>query len=228
MRPHSVLPEPPRGPNGYKEYGVTDLVRVLQIRRLVDLGVPLAEVARVGEDTAGLEATLRSLDAEASDTIERMTAVRREIATMLEVGASLELPVGAQADGKHVSDADRSLFVVLSRVLGPEALEAWRALVLEQSTSESESGFSDLSADTDEATRQAMAEDLVTFLHRAWDRHPALRDATTNSPRGPVFVERAVTEALLDLYNRAQIDVLVRMERILQAESVTSESEVTS
>ena len=39
-----LLPEPPRSTNGYKHYGVRHLIQLLHIRRLVDLGVPLAEI----------------------------------------------------------------------------------------------------------------------------------------------------------------------------------------
>ncbi|MEU6696234.1 MerR family transcriptional regulator [Pseudonocardia sp. NPDC046786] len=34
-----LLPEPERRSNGYKQYGVTHLIRLLRIKRLVDLGV---------------------------------------------------------------------------------------------------------------------------------------------------------------------------------------------
>ena len=40
-----VLVEPDRGPNGYRAYAVHDLIRVLRIKRLASLGVPLARMA---------------------------------------------------------------------------------------------------------------------------------------------------------------------------------------
>ena len=53
-----ILDEPPRGTNGYRRYGVHDLIRVLRIRRLAALGVPL-------------EQTPRFLDADVSDASDR-------------------------------------------------------------------------------------------------------------------------------------------------------------
>ncbi|WAP52215.1 MerR family transcriptional regulator [Arthrobacter sp. ATA002] len=43
-----LLEEPDRMSNGYKQYGARHLARLLQIRRLRDLGVPLAQIEAVG------------------------------------------------------------------------------------------------------------------------------------------------------------------------------------
>ena len=43
-----LLDEPERRSNGYKQYGVPHLLRLLQIRRLRDLGVPLAQIEPLG------------------------------------------------------------------------------------------------------------------------------------------------------------------------------------
>lgn len=45
-----LLEEPDRRHNGYKQYEMVDLVRLLHIRRLVELGVPLS---RIKEPSAG-------------------------------------------------------------------------------------------------------------------------------------------------------------------------------
>jgi DNA-binding transcriptional MerR regulator len=44
---HSIglLEEPERAGNGYKQYGTAHLVRLLQIARLRELGMPLADIA---------------------------------------------------------------------------------------------------------------------------------------------------------------------------------------
>lgn len=39
-----VLPEPERRSNGYRDYDISDLIRVLTIRALVGAGIPLAQV----------------------------------------------------------------------------------------------------------------------------------------------------------------------------------------
>jgi DNA-binding transcriptional MerR regulator len=45
-----LLPEPERHSNGYKQYGVAHLVRLLRIKRLVDLGFSLSRIAELGDD----------------------------------------------------------------------------------------------------------------------------------------------------------------------------------
>ena len=40
-----LLTEPERRANGYKQYGVAHLVRVLQVKRLTDLGFSLTQIA---------------------------------------------------------------------------------------------------------------------------------------------------------------------------------------
>ena len=44
-----LLPEPPRAENGYRSYGALDLVRVLRIKRLASLGMPLQQVKHMLE-----------------------------------------------------------------------------------------------------------------------------------------------------------------------------------
>ena len=47
-----LLPEPERRANGYKQYGVSHLVRLLRITRLTDLGFSLSQIAAMGDDPA--------------------------------------------------------------------------------------------------------------------------------------------------------------------------------
>ena len=42
-----LLPEPPRGENGYRDYGAGDLVRLLRIKRLSSLGFSLSRISEV-------------------------------------------------------------------------------------------------------------------------------------------------------------------------------------
>lgn len=42
-----LLPEPPRGENGYRDYSAGDLARLLRIKRLASLGFPLARIGDV-------------------------------------------------------------------------------------------------------------------------------------------------------------------------------------
>lgn len=108
-----LLAEPERRPNGYKQYGVTHLIRLLRIRRLVDRGVPLARIAELGDDDHDPQRALRHLDSELAATAEQLHRVRTELSLLLERGA----PAGSADD--ELSEADRSVVVVMTRVLGP-------------------------------------------------------------------------------------------------------------
>ncbi|MEI3308806.1 MAG: MerR family transcriptional regulator [Eggerthella lenta] len=50
-----LLPEPPRGENGYRDYHAEDLVRLLRVKRLSSLGFSLS---RIGEVLDEMDANL--------------------------------------------------------------------------------------------------------------------------------------------------------------------------
>ena len=104
-----LIEEPQRRYNGYKQYGVADLVRLLRIRRLADLGVPLAKIGALlaagQDDTTG---QLRELDAELASTIERLQQARDDIAVLLRENAPPDTPAGFESLATTLSDADGS------------------------------------------------------------------------------------------------------------------------
>ncbi|GAA1170262.1 MerR family transcriptional regulator [Nesterenkonia xinjiangensis] len=91
-----VLAEPPRTSNGYREYSVTDLVRLLRIRQLSSLGMPLDQMDSVLDDveTDGLAQGqyLDDLDQELLQQIQQLTAQRKVIAHLRAHQAAPDLP----------------------------------------------------------------------------------------------------------------------------------------
>ncbi|WP_285363292.1 MerR family transcriptional regulator [Microbacterium sp. LMC-P-041] len=77
-----LLDVPDRTANGYKQYEVRHLTRLILIRRLRDMGVPLdrIEQARCPEST---EAALEAIDAELEESIDRLQRSRSEIGAIL-------------------------------------------------------------------------------------------------------------------------------------------------
>lgn len=61
-----LLPEPERRPNGYREYGLRDVIVLARVRRLTELGLSLAEVRDALADGHGrdLREMLTALDAD--------------------------------------------------------------------------------------------------------------------------------------------------------------------
>lgn len=75
-----VLPEPARGSSGYRLYALADVVRLLRVRRLVELGLSLAEVSDVLAGSASGEADLQEILRELREDLtrqERRIAGRR-------------------------------------------------------------------------------------------------------------------------------------------------------
>ncbi len=79
-----LLDEPDRLSNGYKQYEVRHLVRLLQIRRLRDLGVPLERIEHVEAHGDTASEALTAIDAELSMSISGLQRARAEIAALLQ------------------------------------------------------------------------------------------------------------------------------------------------
>lgn len=88
-----ILAEPPRRSNGYREYTVHDLIRVLRIRRLSSLGIALDRMGHLldGPDEVS-EDLLNSLDSELAAQIDRLTRQRDLIARLREHNTAPDLP----------------------------------------------------------------------------------------------------------------------------------------
>ncbi|MET0457095.1 MAG: MerR family transcriptional regulator [Mycobacterium sp.] len=213
-----LLDEPERRSNGYKQYGVAHLVRLVRIKRLTDLGFTLPQIAAMGEADDHPEQALRDLDAELTATIDRLRAARAELRVIIDQAAPTDLPpefVPPAAVAK-LSDADRSLVVVLTRVLGPRGLEAYADLLQNAPDDPVASAFDDLPPDADEATRRDVAERLVPYIRAIHEAHPELPESEKDAPGGAVFAKKTIGYAMAELYNPAQLDVLGRAGRMLR------------
>jgi DNA-binding transcriptional MerR regulator len=214
-----LLAEPERRSNGYKQYGVTHLVRLLRIKRLVDLGFTLPQIAELGELDDHPAEALRTLDADLAATIDRLQRTRAELREVLDQAAPTDLPPEfASVARVDLSEADRSFVAVLGRVIGPQRRQAWADMLQDLPDDPVAAEFDDLPAEADEATRQAVAERMVPYVHTVRARHPDLNEPLSDAPRGARFAARTVGDALRDLYNPAQLDVLQRTEALIRTE----------
>jgi DNA-binding transcriptional MerR regulator len=214
-----LVAQPQRRANGYKQYGVAHLVRILQIKRLTDLGFSLSQIAAMDDIEDPPVEALRSLDDELAATIERLQRTRAELGSVLRQPAPPELPPGfANPDiVAMMPHADRSFITVLTRVLGVETMQAWQDLIREPVTDPVAERFETLPVDADEQTRAAVAQGLARHVRMVNKRHPDVKitnDGTRHSAR---YVEQTVGKALVDLYNSAQMDVLVRVNQLLSS-----------
>ncbi|RSM84224.1 MerR family DNA-binding transcriptional regulator [Kibdelosporangium aridum] len=213
-----LLDEPERAANGYKQYQISHLIRLLRIRRLVDLGVALSDIATMEESDEHAEQALRTLDAELATSIERQQRMRDELAVILRHRNLVDLPPGFDKTAADLSAADRSLLLLYSRVFGHSAMAAVRELVTVPCTSVDKQ-FETLPADASADTRQQLAERLVPEILVQYRQHPSLKDAAVQTPQG----KSVVVQGLVELYNPAQLDVLRRVNALLKADAESSQ-----
>lgn len=207
-----LLAEPERRANGYKQYGVAHLVRVLRIKRLTDLGFSLQQIQEMGDDDDHPEQALRTLDAELAETIERLQRARIELGLILNQAVPTDLPPELAQAVKNVqlSDADRSFSVVMSRILGSQNLQTYADMIQDIPDDPAFKEFDDLPDDADDATRQDLAERMAAPSRAVRAAHPM--EAGDDGPLGRRRAGETMGAAVRELYSKAQIDVLVRLE----------------
>ncbi|HEY1135151.1 MAG TPA: MerR family transcriptional regulator [Nocardioides sp.] len=184
-----ILPEPARSTNGYRSYTLADVGRLLRIRRLVDVGVPLErvpeflELSGTPENDGGMDgdALLAELDGELAAAIDRLQRRRDEIARLrLERRRPDEPPgmaalaaFGARA-GSGLAEFERDASQLVARLTSDTHgadMEQFAASLL---AADGGSGlvevverFQDLPADADDAAIGAVVEDYVALLRPA-------------------------------------------------------------
>ncbi|MDX2358551.1 MerR family transcriptional regulator [Dietzia sp. PP-33] len=88
-----LLEEPARSSNGYRVYDTHALVKVLRIRRLIDLGFSLPQISTMLDDDEPPPATVfDTLDAEFAAQIERLTRQRELLSHLKRYEAFPDLP----------------------------------------------------------------------------------------------------------------------------------------
>lgn len=204
-----VLDQPARASNGYKQYGVAHLVRVLQIKRLTDLGFSLAQVAGMGDEMNHPEHSLRALDAELEATIERLQRARVELELILRHSARPDLPPDIALANRNgeLTDADQSFATYLSSVLDPPALDAYTEILRTPATPAG-ADFDELPTDADESTRADLAARMIPEVAALTDKHPGVIAGLT---AGGQRMRQDVMDVMSELYNPAQLDVLRRV-----------------
>lgn len=126
-----VLPEPPRAANGYRRYRVGDLVRLLRIKRLAGLGIPLDRISNLLDGVDDPPELLDQLDRELAADIERLTRQREVIARIRAEGLAPDVPpelgrffavFGATDISPALTAADRDQSVLLAHLVGEQGM----------------------------------------------------------------------------------------------------------
>lgn len=203
-----LLDLPDRTPNGYKQYRVAHLVRLLRIKRLSDIGLSLTQIRAMEAGDLDSDDTFRALDAELAATVERLRRVRGELAVLREHGAPLDSPArfGNVADG--LSERDWAMLTVFSGTLADHALDDLRQLITEPTDRDADEEFDRLPEDADDAAIEAIAGRLAVSIRRSHARFPWMADPGSAGSRGKEFAETAIGSALVERFNAAQLKAL--------------------
>ena len=204
-----LLDEPERRSNGYKLYGVGHLVSLLRIRRLADLGVPLSGIGDVSAGADRVPDVLRDLDAELRASIERLTKAREDIAAILREQSPAHTPAGFASVASRLSEADSSMIHIYTQLYDEEALADVQKMAAAD-TDDLSADIDQLPATADEETRQALAERLARTLVQNFIDYPWLTDPVAHLSKSALVTAETFAEAVKELYNPAQLDVLIR------------------
>lgn len=203
-----LLAQPERMSNGYKQYGPSHVLRLLQIRRLRELGVPLADISSVEDDHEAQQLTLKRLDVELGETIAQLEKAREQIAQLLQHGAPIDTASEFIDIAATMSGPDRSLMSLYSRLYDEATMAEMKTIMTKSTPFDRE--VDDLAEDADEATRARLAEAIAPSMKQHLEDNPWLL-APNEGMRGDVTMgQSAIIGSITELYNEAQIDVIQR------------------
>lgn len=206
-----LLDEPERRYNGYKQYTVRDLVDLLRIRRVAELGVPLSQIGEVGAGSANRPDALLELDAELAASIERLAKARAGIAAILRGDAPADVPAGFESVASHLSESDSSIIHIYTQLYDEDAIADLRRMVeVDADAGAVGDEINALPADADEWRRQRLAELLAPTLAQNLIDFPWLADPVRRLSKSEQVTQQTFIEAMVELYNPAQLDVLTR------------------
>ncbi|SEH02194.1 DNA-binding transcriptional regulator, MerR family [Nonomuraea solani] len=204
-----LLEEPERSFNGYREYDVRHLVRLLRITRLAALGVPLAALPDVLDDPQAAEELLDELDRQAAAEIERLTTRRADIARLRDHGAMPDLPPELAALGPTINavaglDPDmarqeREQIVLISHLIGENDTSALagamaRHAIFTPATTDLLRRFGELGPDTPEEAIEQLADDMVTHYQPLLENWPDIEFGTDLSSMLAAYGEHNLNE----------------------------------
>lgn len=208
-----LLQEPERRSNGYKQYSVVHLVRLLQIRRLADRGIRLTAIGPILRDDVDSSAALDKVDGELKASMRKLAQARSELAAIREHRARADTPTGFEELSQDLSERQRSLLTVFATVLSPPVLEEFRrALIIGTDVDED---FEHLPADADEAEIEAVAQRMAPTIVAGRADRPRLEHLEASSPLGERQALKVLGHAIAELYNPAQLRALQRANELL-------------
>lgn len=208
-----LLEESERSANGYhKRYEVPHLLRLLQIRRLSELGIPLSAISEAQATDDSLDEAIATLDAELGAQINRLEQTRRALKAIQTHQSSTYVPTDFAPLAPNLSKRQRQLLMIYSTVLSETSLQQFREQISDPSKAEEE--FEQLPEDAPEALIKQLAGRLATQVKESREQG-VWADPTSDAPRGSSHASQTMGAAMAALYNPAQLRVLEDARQLL-------------
>ncbi len=223
-----LLREPQRNGNGYCDYRMQDLVRVLRIKNLTALGFSLEKTALILESLDGVNKDaavdyLDELDRELMKQIEQIEQKRNIITRLKKNPAGADVPADSArlitrlVDEEHPPEhigVERGLIVLATHLIDEDDMHEIADLVdvaskeeYRKLSSDINKWFFTLTPETSEEEKRSFVQTAITFI----DQIIGMKNIRLGDESS-----QATTE-LLDVYmnesyNAAQAEVLKRIE----------------
>lgn len=199
-----LLEQPERAANGYKQYGTSHLVRILQIAHLRELGMEPAEIATMDDSDEAYVRTLHELDTRLAESIAHQQQLRAEIGALLRHRAASDTPTGYADLADSLTSADRAMVMVNSQLLDAAGVQDMKDIVTGHQDGSTE--FDELGADASADEIHAVAVSLTPVLETIYDQYPTARRPPLRARTADSL--RDLAEAVTSLYNPAQVEAL--------------------
>jgi len=157
------------------------------------------------------------LDKELEETVARINRVRAELSVVMRHRASAYVPSEFAPVSRDLSERQRSLLMVYSTVLSDKSLGEFREVLSNPGPTEEE--FEALPPEADDAAIDDLVARMLPVLRSAREGNPWSKAPTADAPRGAKHAEHTMAEAIVQLYNPAQLRVLKRLNDLLQDEA---------
>ncbi|WP_377017976.1 MULTISPECIES: hypothetical protein [unclassified Brachybacterium] len=172
--------------------------------------MPLSSIAELEETGEAFTRTLRALDSQLAASIAHQQQVRVEIADLLRHRADPDVPAGFADLADQLTPADRAMVMISAQFYEEQGRQDMRAIAAHHR--KADDAFDELAPDATADEIRAVDARLAPVLRAIHEQYPGTRTPPTG------IVSRAALEdfaqAVTDLYNPAQVEVLRQAHRL--------------
>lgn len=203
-----LLEEPERRPNGYKAYGPEHVAQLLEVLRLREIGLSVAQIGEAMGSSEGSVLDAEDLIAEIDSSIRRLQAIRRDLEDSLDSDGTWRLSPSFAGGVKRPGDAERLVQHLMARHFTREAMAALGSL--DGAPSPVDAEFEQLPADSGDDEISDLAARMAPHIRRAQAEYSMPEHVVASDGDAGGRAALAIGRMLSELYNPAQLEVVTR------------------